>query len=187
MRAHSLSSATSSARAKAVESLLSRVASLGPANSHSLTLYSSLFFLFIHFHPLSSSSSSSRFPVAASTIPVCGRWPTTESAKPPQTLVQNGSSLLHNTFLSHPHPVASLVKPHSSSTIIDSTTSTSSHVRCREKQSRRWRQDSETTQCLDHLSFRQTSKYAPSPSRPAQTDPGGGVQDHCRTMARRVG
>ena len=156
-----------------------------PIHSHFIPPF---FFLSIHFHPLSSYS---RFPLAASTINNCGL--VAKYRNNPTISRTNGSSLPHNSFssnhtpLSHSHPVTSLVKPRTGSTIIDSTVSTFRHVRCHEKQSRRWRQAPETTQRLDHLSFRQTPKSAPSPSRPAQTDPGGGVQDHCRTMARRVG
>ena len=157
-----------------------------PIHSHFIPPF---FFLHFHFHPLSSSF---RFPVAASTINNCGpvaKYRNKQACPSPTSSRTNGSSLPHNslsadnTLLSHSHRVASLVKPHTSSPIV----STFRHVRCREKQSRRWRQAPETTQCLDHLSFRQTPKSAPSPSRPAKTDSGGGVQDHCCTMARRVG
>jgi hypothetical protein len=179
-----------SAGAECVGGLLSRVAWLGPANcpihSHFIPPF---FFLHFHFHPLSSSF---RFLLAASTINNCGpvaKYRNNRACPSPTSSRTNGSSLPHNslsannTLLSHSHLVASLVKPHTSSIIV----STFRHVRCREKQSRRWRQAPETTQCLDHLSFRQAPKSAPSPSRPAKTDSGGGVQDHCCTMARRVG
>ena len=195
-----------SARAKTLECLLSPNSANSPFTRHFIPRLS-----FLPSHPLPSTSPRplsllSLWPPPQQSI--CGRGPSTEAAKacpcPTTSPYKNGSynssssNNNHTLLLSHLHPVGSLDKSHTGHIIIIIfiifiiififlTPSTSHHVRCRENQIRRWRQTPETSQCMDHLSFRQTTITAPSPRRPAQTDPGGGVQDNFGTMARRVG
>ena len=91
-----------SARAKAVESLLS----ICPIH---LTLYSSLFSSFPSTSILSPRPTA--FLVATSTIPNCGRWPSTETTKRVFALIQmDHLSLtipLHQTILSSLTPTPS--------------------------------------------------------------------------------
>ena len=150
----------------------------------------SLPFLSFHFLP-STLLVPLSFLCPPPQLYIVAWWPSTETAKRvilPQLLVQNGSFLPHNPFASNNTLLSRshVVVPHISSTVIVYTASTSRHVRCHEKQSRRWRQGSETPQCLDYISIRQAPKYAPSPRGQVQ-NPGGRVQDHFRSMARRVG
>jgi hypothetical protein len=167
---------------------------LGQANS--------LFGSFPHSpHLLSFSPIHSHLPLAF----LCGcfhtpyLWPVhtyrnKQACPPAANLRTNGSSHPHNpsssnnTLLSRSYPTVSFDEPHTLSTAIDQPASEYRHVGCREKQSRRWSPGGpapETTQCLDPLSLRQAPRTAPSPSGPAETDPGGGVQDHLGAMASR--
>jgi hypothetical protein len=165
----------------------------GPANSLFGSFpHSSTFFSPIHIHlPLA-------FLWPTSTLSICGQWDKyrIKQACPPAAIIRtNGSSLLHNpsssnnTVVSQSHPISSLVEPLVLPTPIELRASKYRHVGCREKQSsqRRRRPAPETTQCLDPLSLRQAPRTAPAPRGPAETDTGGGVQDHFGTMARRDG
>ena len=60
-----------------------------PIHSHFIPPFSS-----IHQHPLSSS----RFPVAAPTIPYCGWWPSTKPCPPPANLSYKWITILPSQF-----------------------------------------------------------------------------------------
>jgi hypothetical protein len=162
-----------SAGANSLDRLLSPVLALVPLRS------------FPHSPHFLSSPHFSPFHPHLPTI--CGRT-NKQPCPPAATLPTNGSSHSHDpsssniTLLSRSYPTTTTTTI-TLSTSVDLRVSKYRHVGCREKQGRRRRPTPETTQCLDPLSLRQAPRAAPSPSRPAETDPGGGVQDHLGTMA----